>query len=80
MQFSKIGRIEGVVFLKRKSISHFANEKVEWKKFERKVYIDDSTRVTAIVETFVGSSSLVSIKCKHLAAGRGGFVGRCGRG
>ena len=80
MQSSKIGRLEGVVFLKRKSISRFANEKVEWRKFERKVYIVDSSRVTAIVETFVGSSSLVSIECKHLAAGRGGFVGRCERG
>ena len=74
MQSSKIGRLEGVVFLKRKSISRFSNEKVEWRKFERKVYIDDSTRVTAIVETFIGSSSLVSLKCKHLAAGRDGFV------
>ena len=77
MRFSKIGRIEDVVFAKRRSTSRFANEKVVWRKVESRVHIADSTRVTAIFETFVGSSFLVSVSCKHLAAGRGGCGGPC---
>ena len=40
--FKKIRKIGGVMSLKRRSISCFAVDRVEWRVIERKVVADDS--------------------------------------
>ena len=80
MQFSNIGRIEGAVSLKRRSISCFAIGRVGWRVLDKKVGTDDSTWVVAIVNIVFDSGSLDSVRCRNWVGGEDGFVGRFGRG
>ena len=80
MRFSKIWRIEGVVSLKRTSISCFAIGRIEWRVLERKVGTDDSTWVAVLVDIVVNSGSLDSVRCRNWVGGEDGFIRRFGRG
>jgi len=61
VSFSKIGRIDGVAFLGRRSILYFVVVRIGWRMLERRVYIRGGVCVVVIVGIVVGSGSLVLV-------------------